>query len=271
MVKSRSAAPPLYTDQQVITATGMPIDSLRRLITWGAVRPAQAGGGRGRVRLWTTRQALRISVTAQFAATGFSLQMAHTLTYCIPPLDNLLTLYDPETLILFYAEKRLKFPELPDEHEQLDRLTKPRGLKEWPMPGVYLGSETLIIDGRYLYSDAWGGEPLFMAEIDAERQRVVRYLDPARDPELNELLDKVAPRDVHSIDRSSLLLDRNYVRGRRFHTDKDALPQRINGQVFCKSLLSINLALGLVLCVRQLRGLSTDYAPSELPPPEEKP
>src|SRR5262249_55086916 len=96
---------PKYTDAQVLDATGLPIDSLRRLITWGAVRPAQAGGGRGRVRLGTTRQALRITATAQFTAAGFSLQMAHTLTYCVP-LDGLMGIFDPEELAAGLAKRR---------------------------------------------------------------------------------------------------------------------------------------------------------------------
>src|SRR5216684_6744624 len=84
----------VFTDEQVTNACNLHIDNLRRLITWGAVCPVQSGGGRGRVRQWTARQALRISVTAQFVEAGFSLQMSHTITYCLP-LDDLLYAYDP--------------------------------------------------------------------------------------------------------------------------------------------------------------------------------
>lgn len=79
-----------FSDEQVTEACGIGIDDLRRLITWKAVIPAQAGGGRGRRRLWTMGHVRRISVTAALYHAGFSLRMAHTIGYCMPADPKLL-------------------------------------------------------------------------------------------------------------------------------------------------------------------------------------
>jgi hypothetical protein len=264
---SKAEAPPLYTDQQVIAATGMPVDSLRRLITWGAVKPAQSGGGRGRVRLWTTRQALRISTTAQFADAGFSLRMAHTLTYCFP-LDRLVTLYDPETLRTGIEEHKRKFPDDPTEGTDtlLRMLTsKTRRPGEWPLPGEYEGSETVILDRRYLFSDVFGDAPTFMAEIDLDRQKVVPYHGALVSKFYDDVLEKELDTDVSRIDKRSLLIDRKYLSKKGVQIAREAYnrapSQMIMSEVLCKSRVSINLALGFMLCVRTLRGLPTPYEP----------
>src|SRR5215831_3331166 len=117
----------LYTDQQVIAATGMPVDSLRRLITWGAVRPSQSGGGRGRVRLWSTHQALRVCVTSELAAEGYSLRMAHTLAYCLP-LTNLMLWFDPE-----FAKVMARHADSSGK-DLVRMLTQRKQPKYWPGP-----------------------------------------------------------------------------------------------------------------------------------------
>ena len=71
--------PQRFTDEQVTEACNLHVDNLRKLITWGAVIPAQAGGGRGRVRLWTMGHVRRISITASIQNAGFSLRLAHTI------------------------------------------------------------------------------------------------------------------------------------------------------------------------------------------------
>ncbi|SEP42884.1 hypothetical protein SAMN02990966_06125 [Rhodospirillales bacterium URHD0017] len=260
-------SPALYTDEQVIAATGMPVDSLRRLITWGAVRPAQAGGGRGRVRLWTTRQALRISSTAQFVATGLSLQMAHTLTYCIP-LDSLLTLYDPERLQKALGQAESNALTAFDENLLLNAMTTEPQPTIWPLPGIYLGSSTLIVDGRFLYADVHGDGAELIAEIDSDRQRVAPYSD---DPESTTFYDhffnKGMKSDVTRIDKRTLLIDRKYFtqKGRASLLRKKTFaPTQVDGPVLCKSLLAINLALGFLLCVRALRGLPIAYGPKKI-------
>jgi DNA-binding transcriptional MerR regulator len=262
---SNAETPPLYSDQQVIAATGMPVDSLRRLITWGAVKPAQSGGGRGRVRLWTTRQVLRISTTAQFADAGFSLQMAHTLTYCFP-LDHLVTLYDPENLRTALEEHHRKFPEEPTDGTDtlLTILISKKQPDTLPLPGDYDGSETVIVDGRYLYSDVFGDTPTLMAEITPNRQRVIPYYGALEPKFYDDVLKMELATDVSRIDKRSLLIDRKYLSKKGIPIAQrayDRAPAQLNSRVLCKSLVSINLALGFVICVRTLRGLPVAYRP----------
>lgn len=261
----KAATPPLYTDEKVILATGLPLDALRRLITWGAVRPAQSGGGRGRVRLWTTRQALRISATTQFAAAGFSLQMAHTLTYCLP-LDSLVTLYDPFMMTSAVDKKH---------HKNLTHLfgllTKEQTPEEWqwPTPGHHHGSQTLIVDSRFLYTDAYDRIPRLIGQIDPIKQRVIPYADPTQRRIFNAALEKSSIADVSMIDKDSLLIDNKYLASTKVKKEMDndwSAPTEIAGKALCRSLLSINLALGFVLCVRALRGLPSEYYAFEIEP-----
>jgi hypothetical protein len=263
-------SPLTCTDEQVTDATGLHVDNLRKLITWGAIKPVQGGGGRGRVRKWTTRQALRIAVTAQFVEAGFSLQMAHTITYCLP-LDDLLYVYDPELLEKVIAAKGL----VSDQRLLID-LTASEAPEVWP-GADHLGSRTLIVDGRYLYTDALGQSPTLWAVIDAERQRVFpEHFSPLQFlPGTGMAHEYGLPRDADAakIDRGSLLIDDAYLvrRKRRKELPEGVLPLGIPHQVIglesliCRSLLVINLALGMMMCVRRLRGLPTPYKPVEIP------
>lgn len=257
-----------YTDDQVTAATGLHVDNLRKLITWGAVRPAQAGGGRGRVRKWTTRQALRIAVTAQFVSAGFSLQMAHTLTYCLP-LDDLLHVYDP-------AKMRAVIEQSKDEADRrmLRQLVDP-AQPEIPHDR-YIGSLTVLVDARYLYSDCLGDCPTLMAIIDAGAPKVYpTWGSPSTfqyGSGVTELLKLRPATDAENIEQSSLLIDDKYVRPRKARKyPADVIPQNLPTQliaidhVVCKSLLVINLALGMLQCTRSLQGLTTHYQPHELP------
>ena len=259
---------PTYTDKQIIDATGVPIDSLRRLITWGAVRPEQAGGGRGRIRLWTIRQALRISVTAQFASVGFGLQMAHTLTYCIP-LDLLLSYYDPENLAKIINKEGSREAEgTLQDSDLLELLTGPDEPTWWPDTGRLFG-ETIIVDGRYLYSDVYGKRSLrLMAEIDSEHQQVLPRLDLFRRVKGVDRLGRPYRSDASEIDKTSLLIDRKYLQNKKSPPQKDlplGIPTQLgSGDLVCRSLLAINLALGFALCIRKLRNLPMGYRPHEL-------
>jgi len=262
------AASPTYTDQQVIAATGMPVDSLRRLITWGAVRPAQAGGGRGRVRLWTTRQALRISVTAQFGAAGYSLQMAHTLAYCVP-LDSTLSIYDPEMLVAIVPEERGgKWAKRTIARRLYDLLTKSEQ-PDWSASDGWPG-EVYIVDGRYLYSDVGGKKSVLSqtAEIDPDRQRVVPYTDPGKTRVYDPIFKREFAADVSRIEISSLMIDLKYLSAKGREREKTwNAPITVNPDYLnCKSALTINLALAFIICVRKLRGLRADYHPIESPP-----
>src|SRR5215469_2003711 len=131
-----------FTDEEVTAASNLHIDNLRRLITWGAVTPAQAGGGRGRVRLWTLSQAMRIAVTAEFVEAGFSLQMAHTLTYCLP-FDDMLRLYDPE-----FLKKHFDVAHSPN----LRAMVSPDETDYWP-DKTLMGSALFVVNRRLVYGD----------------------------------------------------------------------------------------------------------------------
>jgi hypothetical protein len=274
--------PEIFTDEQVTAACGLHLDNLRRLITWGAVAPVQSGGGRGRVRKWSARQALRISVTAQFVEAGFPLQMAHTLTYCLP-LDDLLYAYDPEII-----RTHIKGRRDPGAQRLRAMLTGRRG-DYWPDKGYY-GSEVLIVDRKYLYADVLGDSPTLFAIIDGKRNRVypthnpLQFLYGAGMVE-DYKLPKVV--DARKISRASLLVDDEFLpvpwdepppseesekriddHWKRF-TEK--LPSGVDSQVLgidrlvCRNFVAINLAVGLTIFVRRLLGLPVEYHPFEEP------
>jgi hypothetical protein len=114
-----------------------------------------------------------------------------------------------------------------------------------------------------LFSDVFGDEPTLMAEIDHDRQKVIPYHGALASKFYDEVLDKELDTDVSRIDKRSLLIDRRYLskKGMPLQGYDRALSQIIMGEVLCKSRLSINLALGFMLCVRNLRGLQTRYEP----------
>ncbi|MBX7199048.1 MAG: MerR family transcriptional regulator [Rhodospirillaceae bacterium] len=255
-----------YTDEQVTTATGLHVDNLRKLITWGAVRPAQGGGGRGRVRKWTTRQALRIAITAHLVDAGFSLQMAHTVTYCLP-LDDLLHAYDPAMMRAVAAKSKDQWDAF-----MLQQLTDP---SQPDLPNDrYLGSLTVLVDGRYLYSDCLGDSPYLMAVIDQGASIVYpTWSSPYTfqyGSGTTEELDLPRTVDAAEIERSSLLINEKYLRPRKGRTIPTAvLPKGVPHQIIaiddivCKTLVVINLALSLLRCVRSLQGLPIEYQPHE--------
>lgn len=255
-----------FTDQQVTGAAGLHLDNLRRLITWGAVKPIQAGGGRGRVRMWTARQALRISVTAQFVEAGFSLQMAHTLTYCIP-LDDLLYVFDPEMIRTKLADKS------EPGSARLKAMISADGTDYWPDSHDYLGSLVLIVDRRYLYADVLGGSPILLAVIDPERQCVYPGMNPYQFQYGSGMAEEYGLptiTDAKAIDRASLLIEDKFLTKsfdqhfRQFHK---LVPRGLGTMVIgvdsimCKNLYMVNLAVGLTDFVRKLLGLPVDYRP----------
>lgn len=97
MADSSTEYPAFFTDQQVTAACDLHLDNLRKLITWRAVIPIVGGGGRGKTRKWSLMRANRITVIATIFNAGFSLRMAHTITYCAP-LDRLFFALNPSAL-----------------------------------------------------------------------------------------------------------------------------------------------------------------------------
>ena len=264
----------IFTDEQVTNATGLNHDNLRRLITWGAVKPIQSGGGRGRVRLWTARQALRVSVTSQFVEAGFSLRMAHTLSYCIP-LDELITSFDPDAHTA--PSQKSKKPQPPtaleaalldDEEKALIKASK-------------FGGQVLIVDGKYVYSDVFKKDFFIWAVINFRLQRVYPLISPflSYRSALKSGRHKVEKStDAANINVSSLLVHPRF-RSRTAHDFQgEDFVEKLLGvggkdliypmnyvvsldRLVSKKFLVINIAVGLTVCLRKLLGLDVIYSP----------
>jgi len=246
------------TDEQVTAACNLHIDNLRRLITWGAVKPAQAGGGRGRVRLWSFPQAMRIALTAEFFEAGFSLQMAHTLTYCLP-FDDMLALYDPE----FLSNKvDLSIP----ANAQLKEMLRPNGKDYWP-DRAHVG-HVIVLDRRFVYADILGDTYQLFAIIEPERNR----LHPIWDPRafyfgvVTEGSPKRKP-GFKSVSPSSLLIDKfHFTAGKRSRLRRVLeLGKFVESQIddpadyVYRNCLSLDLGVGLAVAFRKLLGLPAEY------------
>jgi hypothetical protein len=247
-----------FTDEALTKACGLHMDNLRRLITWRAVVPVQAGGGRGRVRLWTLSQALRISVTAQFFDAGFSLRMAHTLTYCLP-LDDMLQRYDPALLSNVKTseeDRELLSPEPYLLQSSRDRI-----------------GHVYVLDRKYVYTDVHGQLPELFGVLSLDENRFYPTYDPSRflwgliANMLNRRPRKIAIREI---DRSSLLLGDIYFRGkqREFNKAHAALFRQIDTQIIdwdritFRNCLVIDLSVGLELTFRRLLNLPVSYSPN---------
>ena len=271
-----------YTDDEVTGACNLHIDNLRRLITWGAVRPVQAGGGRGRVRKWTADQVLRISVTAQFVDAGFSLQMAHTLTHCIPQYHLVYT-YDPER-IRPYLER----------HEISSGSTALASRHAFGSQAPHWRpSRVVIIDRKLLYANDFDYWYSYYAAIDLELNRVYPTISPYE----HLLEDKVQQEVFYSkphpfryssregqydailrnnpyldIVRSSLLIDEEFLEIKSPEREdffRKILTEGIPNDFYsfddliCKNFVVIDLSLGLTVCVQKLLGLPLSYWPME--------
>lgn len=256
-----------FTDEQVTTACNLHIDNLRRLITWGAVRPVQPGGGRGRVRKWTARQGLRISVTAQFVEAGFSLQMAHTLTYCLP-LDDFLYVYEPDFIRSHLKGRRER------GSRRLKAMVSPTGKNYWPTAD-FVGTEIIIVDRRYVYADVTGDRGTLFAIIDTDKQRIYPWLRPSRYYEGTGIAKRFGLEenpDIQSISCKSLLLDEEFLIDDPTADDDrfakhipDGVDRSIGSvdRLVCRNVCLINLAVGLTEFVRKLLGLPVSYHPFE--------
>jgi hypothetical protein len=89
----------LFTDEQLVEATGLHIDNVRKLVTWGAVSPAKGGRGRGNIRYWYASTVRYVARVAALFDAGLSLQMAHTINF-LQMLDVVYDFADPEILAM---------------------------------------------------------------------------------------------------------------------------------------------------------------------------
>lgn len=131
----------LYTDDQLLVATGLHIDNVRKLVTWGAVRPIKGGRGRGRVRMWGAHTVRHIACVAAVVNAGQSLKIAHTLVYLDVLSDLFIDMIDPKNLTLNVGDKYEWFnPRTPLEHGDHD-------------------FRLIIADGRYVFIHSYN-EPI---------------------------------------------------------------------------------------------------------------
>ena len=275
-----------FTDAQIEEACGLHVDNLRRLITWRAVRPVQAGGGRGRVRLWSLRQALQIAVTAEFFHAGFSLQMAHTLAYCLP-IHGLLDLYEAAEDLRDAAGMRHLFD--PDKIN----------------PTAEIGGDVVILNRKYIYTDLfddnsfhddepteWYGDCRFcIVAVIADGGTSVMPLLSGVISISNKYYvadgveSMVSGREL-DIDRSSLLVDDLDLRVTDNRTNDPVLERQLNSRfdevvgnaprmfrdteyLNYRSSQEIHLSVGLHIAYRKLIGLPVDYHIVEEPHDEE--
>jgi hypothetical protein len=247
----------VFTDEQVTRACNLHIDNLRRLITWGGAKPVQAGGGRGRVRLWSFAQAMRVAATAEFFEAGFSLQMAHTLTYCLP-LDYLLQPYDPE-----FIKKHVNLKDPKEAH--IKRLLSRRGENYW-MPDDTIGN-IIIIDRQLVYGDILVSENILYGIISKTGNRYYPFWSPSHLYHAEDLAPPSAKPAIIEINQRSLLIDQHF-----FEDEKEALRkfrqkfvEDIETQIddpielICRNYLKISLNVGLVIAFRKLLGLPVAY------------
>jgi hypothetical protein len=116
--------------------------------------------GRGRKRPWSFAQAMRVATTAEFFAAGFSLQMAHTLIYCLP-LEPMLRLYDEPFNV--YEDVNIKL---------ISRLDK----NYWT-PDSMVGN-IFIIDRRLVYGNILGESNVLYGIINHTQNRFYPFWNP---------------------------------------------------------------------------------------------
>jgi hypothetical protein len=243
-----------FTDEQITDACEISQENLRKLIQWGAVRPLQSGGGRGKVRLWNFSQATRISVTAQFFNAGFSLKMAHTLAYALP-LDDMLLAYDLD----LWNDKSIS--EEDSFHKDL-----------LDSEGTYFGyserriGHVIITKQKYVYCDALGDSPTIFGIIDKRRNIYITakshstfYFGGIAD------LYEHVPRKVGMADISPETLAIEIVSHDEFNA-KNGPASDVHTQLLChndypSSFQIIALYMGLSSTIRKLLDLPVDKHP----------
>jgi hypothetical protein len=149
-----------------------------------------------------------------------------------------------------------------------------RGKNYWPDKRA-LGSEVLIVDREFIYSDVLGDAPTLFAAIDIGRQRVCPNYDPYRFVYGAGMVEGFhLPKivDAQTISRSSLLIDDEFLGGdwrTNVRLIQEKIPKELTTQILsisdliCRNLTIINLAVGLTACVRKLLGLPVHYIPRE--------
>lgn len=125
----------------MLNATGLHIDNVRKLVTWGAVHPAKGGRGRGNVRMWSAHTVRHIACVSALVNSGLSVKMAHTLVYLDVLGDIFLDIIDPEALAMNSGDKYGWF----DPKSPLD-------------PQENNDFRLIVADGKYVYIQTLSSE-----------------------------------------------------------------------------------------------------------------
>jgi DNA-binding transcriptional MerR regulator len=231
-----------FTDKQMTEACGLHQDNLRRLITWKAVTPIQAGGGRGKIRLWNFDHVRRISSIALLFNAGFSLRLAHTIAYCLPFEEILLPILQPDVM----AQNR----------SDIDGWYDPVKLR------VELDEQDCFVDvinRRFLFfgmteitdNDCFGyisdDQTMFFGRYNIRTHYSFHTDDPEKATthakwERNWIVDRIDPASL------------------AFEYDPD-FDEATAKDTFSRPLvkMSINVTLGMRIAFRKIMGLPVDY------------
>jgi hypothetical protein len=221
----------VFTTEQLIDATGLSPDHVRRLITWGALVPLPGSRGRGHSRTWEIRDVQHAACVAAINNAGFGLKLAHTLAY-LQVLRDLFALYDPRVLAMNAGDKDGWFsPSNPiprdDGTDLLLDVCNGRflycGSKEHLQPIGQINESRTEYASMIDFATVRGGQPIWIAANGK----------PAIAP------DSLSWRFIPSMD------------DKEFH--------RAFGTPITK--ISINLSLAMRIAVRRALELPTDYPP----------
>ncbi len=153
-----------YTDAEMVSATGLPLLHVRRLITWGAVTPAK--GGKGVVRQWDRFAIRHVACVNALYVAGLSLPMAHTLGM-LTPLRFVIDIIDPEADIGANTRNRWFDPQT-----ALQALEK-------------FDTVVLIADGYSIFSKLGKRKPIFIGKLSADRSTFLTALHHSKFDECN--------------------------------------------------------------------------------------
>lgn len=244
----------LYSDDELLKATGLHIDNVRKLVTWGAVRPAKGGRGRGRVRMWYAHTVRHIACVAALVNAGLSLKIAHTLVYLDVLGHIFFDIIDPETLAMNAGDKEGWFdPERPlDPHDDHD-------------------FRLIIADGRYVFIRSYN-EPIakgiiangrFRSNVDFGQMIGSGELDENGKPiNLRPIWERIAPGRCE-IDPGSLAWE--YDPSLR----DDAAIDWQTAFDAAVSITTVNLSLACKIAMRRLLGIPVFFVSPKSPAEDE--
>lgn len=88
-----------YTDEEISDLSGLHIDTIRKAVVYGAVKPAAGGRGRSNKRMWSIDALVRLVPIAALKDAGYSLQLAHTISF-VPHFHSELHIFNPKWMAM---------------------------------------------------------------------------------------------------------------------------------------------------------------------------